>query len=393
MTGKFEEVRRYFPHTRKIVFFNTAAFGPISTPIKRAIEDNLDLRIAAEVDDTRQMYELRDRVRDGYAQLIGAENRQIGMSINTSFGLTLAANGLPLNEGDEILMSEVEFPALIYAWRGAAEARKLKINFVKSNERRFDIAEFENAITPQSKVLSISFVQFFNGFKNDLRRLSEICRRQNMYFVVDGIQGAGAEPINVRELDIDIFSCGCQKWLLAPFGSGFFYISDKIRDKMTPRNITWYSSNWNFQFSDLFKYDLPYYETSQKFEGGYYATLNLLGMEASQRIILDLGVDEIQKHNHKLIDRLAAEIKRSEFYRVTSSLQETERSSILTITCENIKELHRFLLSHRIYTACREGSVRIAVHLFNNDSDVDRLLEALESFEKKEGSKAAAWVN
>ena len=393
MSHKFEKVRRHFPHTKNIVFFNTAAFGPLSLPVKEAIDANLDLRMAAEVDDTRDMYELRHRVREGYARLVGAETRQIGLNINTSFGLNLASYGLPLNEGDEVLVSDIEFPATIYAWRGASESRRLKLKFVKSKDLKFDISVLEQSITSKSRVLSISFVQFFNGFKNDLKRLGEVCKRHHMFFVVDGIQGTGAEPINVKELDIDIFSCGCQKWLLAPFGSSFFYISDKVKDILTPQNITWYSADWKLQFTELFKYDLPYFDTAEKLQGGYYATMNLLGMEAALGIFSELGVADIQKHNHDLIDRLVENIEKSEYFQITSSLKENERSSILTITCDHLKELHRFLFHNKIYTACREGSVRIAVHLFNNVSDVTKLTEALEVFEKQQTRKPAEKTN
>ncbi len=393
MNEQFEKIRELFPHTKKIVFFNTAAFGPISIPVKQAIVENLDLRMAAEVDDTRQMYELRDRVRESCAQIIGAETRQIGVNINTSFGLNLASYGLPLNEGDEILISDIEFPATIYSWRGASETRKLKLIFLKSHERKFDFDELEKAITDKTRALSISFVQFFNGCKNDLERISKICKKHNLFFVVDGIQGTGAEPINVKELGIDIFSCGCQKWLLAPFGSGFFYISDRVKDILTPNNITWYSADWHLQFTDLFKYHLPYSDTAEKFQGGYYATMNLLGMEAALGIINQLGVSNIQKHNHGLIDRLVERLEESEYFRITSSLNEKERSSIFTITCDHFTELQRFLFHHKIYTACREGSIRIAVHLFNNESDIEKLCEALKQFEKQHCGKLAGKLN
>ncbi len=393
MNEKFEKIRRHFPHTDKIVFLNTAAFSPMTLPVKQAINANLDIRMAAEVDDTKQMYALRERVRAGYANLVGAETRQIGVNINTSFGLNLASSGLPLKEGDEVLMSDIEFPATIYCWRGASETRKLKLKFVKSQNLRFDIDELEKSITDKSRVLSISFVQFFNGFKNDLKRLSEICRRHNLFFVVDGIQGAGAETINVRELDIDIFSCGSQKWLLAPFGSGFFYISDRVKDILISNNITWYSSDWKLQFSDLFQYDLPYHNSAEKFQGGYYATMNLLGMEAALQIINELGVEKIQKHNHELIDKLVENLKDSEYFRITSSLKEKERSSIFTIACDNLKELHRFLFDNKIYTACREGSIRIAPHLFNNESDIDKISEVLKLFEKEHAPVPAGKLN
>jgi len=389
MNDKFEKVRQYFPHTKNIVFFNTAAYGPLSIPIKEAIVQNIDLRMAAEIDDTRQMYELRDRVREGYARMIGAETSQIGVNVNTSYGLNVAAYGLPLKEGDEILLSDVEFPATIYCWRGASEIRKLKLTFLKSKDRKFDMEEMEKSITSRTRVLSLSFVQFFNGYKNNLESISKICKRHGLFFVVDGIQGTGAEPIDVKKLGIDIFSCGCQKWLLAPFGSSFFYISDSVKDIVAPYNITWYAADWKLQFTDLFKYRLPYFDTAEKFQGGYYATLNLLGMEAASKIISELGIENIQKHNHALIDRLAEYLKQNDYFTITSSLKEIERSSILTFTCDNLADLHRFLIGQKVYTACREGSIRAAVHLFNDESDIERLLEALELFVRQKVGKVA----
>lgn len=393
MKQKFARVRSYFPHTKKIVFFNTAAYGPVSTPIKSAIDNNLDRRIAAEVDDTRDMYELRARVRQGYAELIGAETCQIGVNINTSYGLNVASRGLPLNEGDEILVADIEFPATIYAWRGASEIRKLKLCFIRTRDRRLTIEDIERSLTPRTRVMSISFVQFFNGIKNDLAQIGEICRQRKLFYVVDGIQGVGAEPINVKDSGIDILSCGCQKWLLSPFGSSFFYISDSVKDILTPHLTTWYDADWRLQFTDLFKYELPYFETAERFQGGYYATMNLLGMEAALGIINELGVDQIQLHNHHLIDLLVDHLQESDFFKITSSLKEKERSSILTFTCNNLKELHRFLLQNKIFTACREGSIRVAVHLFNDESDVDKLLEALKLFEKQHARNLPAKAN
>lgn len=393
MKDQFESARNMFPHTSDTVFLNTAAYGPLPRKTKEAIVENINLRLAVEKDDIRQMYALRDTLREDFARLIGAQARQIGLSMNTSIGLDIAAYGLPLEEGAEILVSDVEFPAAYYAWRGVSETRNLKLTLVNSTDKKTDIEMFEKAITGKTKVINVSFVQFFDGYKNDLAHISKLCKKHGLFFVVDGIQGAGAESIDVEELGIDIFACGCQKWLLSPYGSGFFYISNSVKDKLTPPFITWYSVDWHLEHTDLFKYDLPYFDTAEKFEAGYYATLNMLGMKVAIDIILGLGVENIQKHNYALIDRLANQLKESEFYKITSSLVEKDRSSIFTFTCDDHASLFKYMLENKIKAANREGSIRVSTHLFNNEDDINRLIEVLAAYEKNYNSRTVAKAN
>lgn len=379
---QFADIRRLFPHTGNIVYFNSASYGPFSTRVQEAIDKNINIRMAAEWDDSHDAMDIADALRGDYAGLIGTEPKQVGIGLNTSFGINIAAFGLPLKAGDEILVSDVEFPAVVYTWRAAAEARGLKLKFLKSVDRQFDIDELKKNIGERTRVLALSWVQFFNGYKNDLEELSAICKQHDMYFIVDGIQGMGAEPVDVCKLGIDIFSSGCQKWMLAPQGCGFFYLSDEVRDTITPPFMSWLGSDWQMNFSDLFHYDRPYFDSARRFELGYYAVLNLHGMKASVELFKELGIADIQQHNHALIDRLAEYIKGNPFYRITSSMEPIHRSSIFTFTCDDVKALHRAILKEKIILASREGSVRVAAHLFNDESDIDRLITVLDRFSK-----------
>jgi selenocysteine lyase/cysteine desulfurase len=377
---KFESARKYFPHINNVVYFNTASYGPFSTLVNDAIVENLNIRMSADKDDSHYVFSIKNKLRKGYADLIGAEQDDVGIGQNTTFGLNVAAFGLPLNEGDEVLVSDIEFPALAYVWRAAAEERKLKLKFVKSNERFYSIEKLEESITEKTKVVSVSFVQFFNGYKNDLAAISEICKKNNLYFVVDGIQGMGVEPINVKELGIDIFSSGCQKWMLSPQGCSFFYLSENIRNRLSNHYMSWLSADWKVEFTNLFRYDLPYFDSSQRYEMGYFGTLNLLGMNASLSLFENLGIDNIQIHNYELIDDIIAYLNNTDYYTITSSTEDKHRSSILTFTCDKLKELHRFLLDNKIILVEREGSIRVSVHLFNNKEDVDKLIQLLDDF-------------
>ena len=379
----FQTVRTLFPHTKNVVYFNSASYGPFSTAVQKAIEDNIRARMAADYDDSHDAFSTQEQLRHDYAKLIGANKREIGIGLNTSFGLNIAAFGLPLKKGDEILVSDIEFPALVYTFRAAAERRGLVLKFVPSHNRFFDIDELQKHITPRARVLALSWVQFFNGYKNDLATLAEICREHNLYFVVDGIQGMGVEPINVHKLGIDIFATGCQKWMLAPQGCGFFYLSDRIRNQISPPFMSWLGTDWQMKFSNLFKYDQPYFDSSRRFELGYYAVLNLMGMKASVELFKQLGIRNIQQHNYMLINKLAAYLKNSSYYTITSSMDKKHRSSIITFTCPEYRPLQKKLLAEKIIVVPREGSIRVSVHFFNNEVDIERMIHVLKEWEHK----------
>ena len=382
ITTLFAQARALFPHTDRVIYFNSASYGPFSKTVRQAVLNNLDIRMAADSDDSHDAFATADQLREDYAGLIHAPKRTVGIGLNTTFGLNIAAFGLPLKEGDEVLMSDVEFPAIPYVWRAAAEKRGLKLKFLKSRDRFFDIEELERQITDRSRVLSLSWVQFFNGFKNDLPRLADICKKHDMYFIVDGIQGMGTEDIDVVKLGIDVFTSGCQKWMLSPQGCGFFYLSDRVRDTITAPFMSWLGVDWQMNFTDLFYFDKPYFDSARKFEMGYYAVLNILGMKAAVKVFQDLGLENIRQHNWALIDRLAKYVDSQPYYRTTCSMDPVHRSSIFTFACDDVKALHAELAKQKIILVQREGSIRVSVHLFNNEHDIDRLIEVLDAFAK-----------
>ncbi len=378
----FSNVREIFPHTSNVTYFNSASVGPIATPVQAAIEEHLRMRVASENDDSHIAFRTADELRGIYAELIGAEHRHVGLGANTTLGLNLAAYGLPLKTGDEILVSDVEFPAAVYVAKAAAVARGLTVTFVKSVDRRFDIDEFRKAISPKTRLLMISYVQFFNGYKIDLAAVGKICKEHGIFFVVDGIQGMGVEPIDIPSLGIDIFASGCQKWMLSPQGSAFFYVSDAIRDKIVPPFMSWVGADWKLQYTEMFDYDKPYFESARRFEMGYYAVLNYVGMRAAVQPFIDLGITEIQRHNHTLIDKLADYIHTNPYYRITSALDVQHRSSLFTFSCADLETLHNELLNRRIILVRREGSIRVSVHLYNNEADIDKLIEIMAGFSR-----------
>ena len=381
--NKFRAVRKLFPVTgnaRGITYLNAASTGPLSNPVKEKLDAYYQSTQYLEKNSDHAAFADLDKIRKLGARLIGARPDEVGYGFHTGYGLNIAAFGLPLKRGDEVLLSDIEFPSNVYPWLALRE-RGIVIKFVKSTNGFFDIDNLKKAISKKSKVLSLSFVQFFNGYKNDLKTIGKICKDHGLYFVVDGIQGCGVETLNVHNCMIDMFSAGAQKWMLSPLGTGLFYIRKELQKELITPFSSWLSVDWKLNFTDLFHYDLPYFDSARRFEMGTYPYAHVHAMAAALEIIDSLGVKNIQSHNHRLLDILIDYLKKSPHYRIVSNLENKHRSSILSFTSSDYLDIHKELLKNKIICVQREGAVRVSVHLYNNEKDINRLISILKKFE------------
>ncbi|MGB3093965.1 MAG: aminotransferase class V-fold PLP-dependent enzyme, partial [Candidatus Zixiibacteriota bacterium] len=202
--------RNEFPFTDKVTFFAHASFGPLPQRSWEATKEYYDcLRLEKIKDMDRMAFEKLDDIRVMVAEMIKARPDEIAFATNTSYGLNVAAWGLDLKPGDKVLLSDVEFPGNTYPWTNLRQ-KGVKVEFLPSKNKCFDIDNLIGAIDARTKVLAISFVQFFNGFKIDLKTIGKICEEKDVFFVVDGIQGIGNLEIDVKECKIDLMANGGQ---------------------------------------------------------------------------------------------------------------------------------------------------------------------------------------
>ncbi len=380
MDNQFKNVRKLFPVASLksgIIYFNSASTGPLCKPVKKVMDDYYEMTQYQNRNSDYRAFDALENIRKMGAKFIGGKKDEVGFGFHTGYGLNIAAFGLPLKKGDEVLLSDVEFPSNVYPWVALKE-RGIKVNFIKSIDGRFDIEQFEKSISKNTKVLSLSFVQFFNGYKNDLKKIGEICKSRKIYFIVDGIQGCGIETINVKKCHIDIFSSGAQKWMLAPLGTGIFYVRKDLQGELNRPIASWLSVPRDLNFGDLFHFNKKFFDSARQFESGTYPYAHVFALEESLKLISSLGVKNIQKHNHELLDILIKFIKDTEYYSVVSSLKNIHRSSILSFGCPDVQHVHRELLKNRFICSLREGAIRISAHLFNNESDIKKLIKLLK---------------
>ncbi len=363
-------------------FFNNASYAPVLKVVKQAIDNYLGQVMNLNVGDVEAKTHLANIRRDA-AALIGAHHDEIEFAINTSWGLNLAALGLDWQAGDEILMPDNEFPSVPYPFR-TLEERGVVIKYIPTPDRNFSFDEMTKLVNKRTKALSISFVQYFNGFRNDLKRIGEFCKEHDIYFIVDAIQGLGVCPLNVKECHIDLLSCGAQKWLLSPLGSGFFYVSKTAKRRLKSHTTGWMGVDWNLNYTDLMHFDREAFADCRRYNLGTYPYIQLWGMSAALDYILKLGVENIFDHNMALVDQLIRFVRHDDYYRINGTLEPAHLSQIVNISSPANEQLQKHLLKNDFFLVYREGGVRVAVNFYNTPAEIDRLIDVLQQFKKQE---------
>jgi selenocysteine lyase/cysteine desulfurase len=313
-------------------------------------------------------------IKADIALLIGAEAAEIAFIKNTTEGLVFVANDIDWRPGDNVVLAEIEYPSNVYCWMNLAR-RGVAIKWVKARQGRVLVDDIAAAIDARTRVVSLSGVQFSNGFRLDLEVLGELCQRKKVLLNLDMIQWVGALAVDVAAWPIDFFSAGSHKWLLGPIGSGFFYCRKGSMDQLLLSSVGYHTVD---KSEDHLDYDLTPRANAGRFEEALVNFPGIWGMHAAVQTLLELGPKEVEQHILHL-NALAIEGLLRRGYEITSPLAEPERSGILTFRHPQLppEAVDRRLLGAKIQAAVRPGGVRISPSIYNDEDDIESLLAAL----------------
>ena len=206
-----EEVRNKFPYlSNGIIYFNHASTGPFSSLVVNRLTNLLKEKSESKIDDYSSFLKVVEGTKVLLAELINCNIDRIAFIDNTSNGLNIVAQGIEWKKGDRVLLNDIEFPANVYPFLNLKRLG-VEIDFVKSENGIVTADQIINSIKPETKLVSVSFVQFLSGYKVDLEKIGNHCKANNIIFCVDGIQGIGAMRIDVKRCKIGFFFCGSQK--------------------------------------------------------------------------------------------------------------------------------------------------------------------------------------
>lgn len=372
-----------FPAAAEAVYLNAASVAPVPERARRAVEAYNQRRARVHTLRGEDFVEPLTRCRAAAAELVGADAGEIALGGNTSFGINLAALGLPLPRGSAIVASDREFPANVYPWMRCAE-RGVHLDLVPTDAlgRPDEDRILERLGRGDVSLFALSAVQFATGYRADLERFGRVCREHGIWFVVDGIQAAGQLPIDVRAMHIDVLATGGHKWLCGPFGSGFAYIRRELHDVLNPAAIGWSSMPACENLDSVLNYHFEPYPDARRYEVATPAFQNFLGLADSVRLLLDTGVERIQRHLLALLDPLVGWLRDAPGMEIVSDLAPERRSGILCFRTRDTEATFRALTDAGVLCSFREGVIRLAPHLYNDTNDLDRVMNVLQRMQR-----------
>jgi cysteine desulfurase/selenocysteine lyase len=401
-------VREQFPALQKKTFLDAACVSLAPQVAIQAISSFLELALLCPERSATlhhiAMDDMRLDARREVARYIHAREEELALVESTTHGLNLIADALPLERGDRVLLSDLEFMQVALPWCQKRDRGEVEIDVVPSHRGEIRVEEFTAHITPRTKVVAISSVQWSNGYRVNLKALSKICRDAGVWLVVDATQQLGAFPIDVVETHMDFIACGGHKWLNAPFGQGFLYIRGEVLPGLR-RPLAGYLSleppadGWGNYFQTPLitpVRDYRFVDEARIFEiGGTSNYPGAVGLAASVRLLNDLGTSRIAEHIRGLTNQLIAGLSRIGVELVTPPAAE-DRSGIITFSLGSLERnlsLMERLLDQDVMVSVRYtsgvGGVRVSCHFFNSAEDVARLLELTSEFIRGRSESAA----
>jgi cysteine desulfurase/selenocysteine lyase len=367
------------------IWMNCAHQGPLPRPAQLAALEALELKTApARIPDSL-FAEVPDRLRRALARLIGGRPEEIALANSTSYGFNLLAQGLPWQEGDEIICVAGDFPATVVPWL-PLERRGVTVRLVEVPQARLTPERLASEITRRTRAVCSSWVYSFFGHATDLDAFGRFCHERHLLFFVNASQGVGARPLDVSQLHVDAVSACGFKWLCGPYATGFVWLSPAVLDRLDYPQPHWLrlqlkaAANRGVDLNRELNYSLPDETTADAHDVFCAANfLNFMPWTASIEYLLEIGVDRIVQHDQGLIDQLLGALPSR--YRLLSPREGDERSTLVLLTHEEHErnaEIAQSLQLRGIDIALRGGKLRISPHLHNSARDVDDLLQALD---------------
>lgn len=373
-------LRDHFPHTEHQTYLNHAAVSPMSRPVREAIDAYVAERHGADpgapIANFESFQPVIEETKGRVAELLATDAHRIEFVPNTSAGLNVLARGLDWEAGDRIAVPDGAFPTNVYPFLNLEE-QGVSVDFVPTDEGGYTVEDVEDTLRPETRLLSVSWVHFLSGFRADLEALGALCDEHDILFCVDAIQGLGALQIDVDAAGIDFLAAGGHKWLMAAQGVGVLYCDEDLQDRIRPPT-GWLHGPVDWEHLD--EYDLTFHDDARRFRTGTLNSVGVAALHAALGLYLDVGPAWCEERVLDLSTTLGDELTDRGFSRYGTN-DPAHASGIVTVEPDDPEALFGHLKERRVTGAVRNRKLRFAPTYYNNASDLQVVLEAVDSFQ------------
>ncbi|HVS89360.1 MAG TPA: aminotransferase class V-fold PLP-dependent enzyme [Candidatus Acidoferrum sp.] len=361
-------------------YLNAAGNAPMPKVSLRAVQAALEWKKFPHRMPDAAYFQVPNRIRASLARLIGGKPEEIALTTGASTGMSAVAYGLTWKPGDEILTAVGEFPLQYTTWKPLEAREGVKLKIISPQERFISADDFIAAITPQTRLVSTSLVRFDDAAMLDAARVAVACHAQGALLVLDVSQSCGGLPLDVSQLGADFLVCAGYKWLLSPYGTGFFWAKSEHVANMRPGPFYWMAAEGVDNFASLSFTDPKPAAGSRRWDAAETSSyLNLAAMDVSLDFVLRLGPETVAAHNCKLIDLMYERLPKDRCI-PTSPLDAACRGPygcFAARTPEKTAALYQQLHKENVIVSLREGNIRVSPHVYNTERDIDKLISVI----------------
>jgi selenocysteine lyase/cysteine desulfurase len=363
-------------------YLNLAGQSPMPKVSIRAVHAALEAKKYPHQKPDSTFFEVPNRIRAAIAKLIGGKAEEVALTSGASAGVAAVAYALPWKPGDEIVTAKGEFPLQYTAWKPMEEREGLKLQIVAPRERFISADDLIAAITPRTRVVSVSMVRYDDGSLLDAPRVAAACHKQGALLLLDVSQCCGALPMDVNQLGADFLVCAGYKWLLSPFGTGFFWAKSEHLNMVRPGPFYWMAVAGSDNFAALNFEDPKPSESAKRWdspEWASYFNFNLAAMDVSVDFVVRMRPEVVAAHNRKLIEFMFERLPKDRCVPASpmNAAQRGPYGCFAARNREKTAELYKQLREENVIVSLREGNIRVSPHLYNTERDIDRLISVI----------------
>lgn len=371
----FAAIRKEFPVLARKTYLNSGSYGALALSVKAAFDAYLEDRLNEGADWDWWVVK-NEAVRALMAQLLNAGADEIAVTASASAGINALASALDFTGArNKVVTSDFEFPTNGQIWHAQERRGARVIHVPPAADGYIPLEHFERAIDDQTRIVAVTHVCYRNGAKLDIAGIARLAHAKGALMLVDCYQAVGAEMIDVKAMDVDFAVGGMLKYLLGTAGLGFLYAREELVRELVPTATGWFAQT-DIGAMDIRKNDPS--PTARRFEAGTPAVVNCYAAEAGLKMILDIGLPAISARVRQLTRRCMERLDEEGFV-IDNPRDDDKRGPTVMIRAKEDAELVQRLAARDIVSSNRDGNLRASFHFYNNEEDIEALIEGLKA--------------